>query len=153
MATRRRLTWLDVFTSTPPTGDGLAVVHERDGLDADTMLRVARETNLSEATFLQTATREGADYRHRTFTTAQEIPFAGHPSLGTARGPRCSRSPPGSAAGSLCAFLHRLAGVTALRVDQGLAMGRPSRIDTAMDGDRLRVGGECVVVLQGELRI
>ena len=65
-------------------GNPLAVVHDAEGLDDDTMLAFARETRLSETTFVQPATREGADYRNRIFTVRQEIPFAGHPSLGTA---------------------------------------------------------------------
>jgi trans-2,3-dihydro-3-hydroxyanthranilate isomerase len=81
---RRRLTWLDVFTSIPLTGNQLAVVHDADGLDDATMLAFARETRLSETTFVQTATRPGADYRNRIFSSPGEMPFAGHPSLGTA---------------------------------------------------------------------
>jgi trans-2,3-dihydro-3-hydroxyanthranilate isomerase len=59
-------------------------VHDADGLDEATMLAFARETRLAETTFVQTATDGGADYRNRIFTIASEIPFAGHPSLGTA---------------------------------------------------------------------
>jgi trans-2,3-dihydro-3-hydroxyanthranilate isomerase len=80
----RRLTWLDVFTSRPLAGNGLAVVHDADGVDDTTMLGFARETKLSETTFVQTATEDGADYRNRIWMTTQELPFAGHPSLGTA---------------------------------------------------------------------
>ena len=80
----RRLTWLDVFTSRPLTGNGLAVVHHADGLDDATMLAFARETKLSETSFVQTATEPGADYRNRIWTIVSELPFAGHPSLGTA---------------------------------------------------------------------
>jgi trans-2,3-dihydro-3-hydroxyanthranilate isomerase len=80
----RPLTWLDVFTSSPLAGNGLAVVHDADGLDDATMLAFARETRLSETTFVQTPTAAGADYRNRIWTTSGEIPFAGHPSLGTA---------------------------------------------------------------------
>jgi trans-2,3-dihydro-3-hydroxyanthranilate isomerase len=81
---RRRLTWLDVFTATPLTGNQLAVVHDADGLDDATMLAFARETRLSETTFVQRPTQPGADYRNRIFTMLGEITFAGHPSLGTA---------------------------------------------------------------------
>jgi trans-2,3-dihydro-3-hydroxyanthranilate isomerase len=81
---RRRLTWLDVFTATPLTGNQLAVVHDADGLDDATMLAFARETRLSETTFVQRPTRSDADYRNRIFTMLGEITFAGHPSLGTA---------------------------------------------------------------------
>jgi len=60
------------------------VVHDADGVDDDTMGAFARETRLSETTFVQTPTQEGADYRNRIWTVAGEVPFAGHPSLGTA---------------------------------------------------------------------
>jgi trans-2,3-dihydro-3-hydroxyanthranilate isomerase len=80
----RRLTWLDVFTSRPLAGNGLAVVHDADDLDDATMLGFARETRLPETTFVQTATEDGADYRNRIWMTVGELPFAGHPSLGTA---------------------------------------------------------------------
>jgi trans-2,3-dihydro-3-hydroxyanthranilate isomerase len=81
---RYPVTWLDVFTSTPLTGNQLAVVHDADGIDDATMLAFARETRLSETTFVQTPTQGGADYRNRIWTMPGEIPFAGHPSLGTA---------------------------------------------------------------------
>ena len=76
-------TVLDVFTDTPLAGNALAVVHEADGLDEETMQRFARETRLAETTFVQSPTVEGADYRNRIFTVREEVPFAGHPSLGT----------------------------------------------------------------------
>jgi trans-2,3-dihydro-3-hydroxyanthranilate isomerase len=59
-------------------------VHEADGLGDETMGAFARETLLSETTFVQRPTADGADYRNRIFTVQSEIPFAGHPSLGTA---------------------------------------------------------------------
>lgn len=80
--------WLDVFAEAPLEGNGLAVVLDADGVDDPTMLAFARETGLSETTFVQSATAEaaadGADYRNRIWTISGEIPFAGHPSLGTA---------------------------------------------------------------------
>ena len=78
------VTWLDVFTDRPLAGNGLCVVHDADDLDDATMLAVARETRLSETTFIQQATQDGADYSNRIFATQGELPFAGHPSLGTA---------------------------------------------------------------------
>jgi trans-2,3-dihydro-3-hydroxyanthranilate isomerase len=78
------LTWLDVFTDRPLTGNGLAVVHHADGVPDETMLAFARETRLSETSFVQTATGAGADYRNRIWMTRRELPFAGHPSLGVA---------------------------------------------------------------------
>ena len=59
-------------------------MHDADGVDDETMLRFARETRLSETTFVQAASAEGADYRNRIWMMAGELPFAGHPSLGTA---------------------------------------------------------------------
>lgn len=279
-----RFTLLDVFTSTPLEGNGLAVVHDADELNEATMLAFAVETRLSETTFVQTPTAPaaaaGADYRNRIWTTGQELPFAGHPSLGTAvavayaggrhglsswvqetpaglqpievrlDGRRASASmlqePPvfgdeadaavalaaiglapadgdpelapqvvstgvahllvpirdrdaaarirpdfdaidailaragaltlyaaacdvahgraharsfargigedpatGSAAGPLCAYLAARAGCAAITIAQGVEMGRPSRLEAAMDGDRPRVGGDVVVVVDG----
>lgn len=80
----RRYTLLDVFTATPLEGNQLAVVHDADDLSDQTMLAFARETKLSETTFVQAAGEPGADYRNRIWTVERELPFAGHPSLGTA---------------------------------------------------------------------
>jgi trans-2,3-dihydro-3-hydroxyanthranilate isomerase len=280
------VTWLDVFTATPLTGNGLAVVHAADDLDNATMLAFARETRLSETTFVQTAGDPAADYRNRIWVMAGELPFAGHPSLGTAvavaleRGVReaslvqqthaglqpidvvfssdtlarasmlqepavfgaelgeealavvglrghdadpalpaqvvstglthalipvadaealtrclvdratldafltahgcvtayvahtdratgtviaraffidpltASEDPAtGSAAGPLCALLARHAGIERITVHQGVQMGRPSRIDAALAADRVRVGGDVVVLMRGTLTL
>ncbi|MFL5827830.1 MAG: PhzF family phenazine biosynthesis protein [Thermoleophilaceae bacterium] len=77
-------TFVDVFTHVRFEGNGLAVVHDADRLDEALMLAFARETRLSETTFVQSATDDGADYRNRIFMMSGEVPFAGHPSLGTA---------------------------------------------------------------------
>jgi trans-2,3-dihydro-3-hydroxyanthranilate isomerase len=280
-----RFTWLDVFTAVPCEGNGLAVVHGADELDDDAMLAFARETRLSETTFIQRPTARGADYRNRIWTTAGEIPFAGHPSLGTAiavareRGEETARyvqqtsaglqpvevrldrdrghasmhqEPPwlgpalepahvlaaagleagdaspdlppqvvstgvpqviapvadvatlqrsrpqvealsslltqhgaitlylvagelregavraraffpagggsedpatGSAAGPLCAYLAERMGVSRIDITQGVEMGRPSRLRAEMDGDRPRVSGAAVVLVEGTLRL
>jgi trans-2,3-dihydro-3-hydroxyanthranilate isomerase len=79
-----RITWLDVFAERPLAGNGLAVVDDADDVSDETMLALARETRLSETTFVQTAGTEGADYRNRIWDPHEELPFAGHPSLGTA---------------------------------------------------------------------
>jgi trans-2,3-dihydro-3-hydroxyanthranilate isomerase len=79
-----RYTLLDVFTDQPLTGNGLAVVHGADDVDVAVMQAVARETRLSETSFIQAPAADGADYRHRIFMIGGEIPFAGHPSLGAA---------------------------------------------------------------------
>jgi trans-2,3-dihydro-3-hydroxyanthranilate isomerase len=281
-----RVTWLDVFTATPLAGNALAVVQDADGLDDAAMLRFARETRLSETTFVQAPTRDGADYRNRIWMMSGELPFAGHPSLGTAvavahaRGEREARYiqetraglqpvevelagrrarasmlqepavfgaeldraealgplglraadahpdlPPqvvstggtqvivpvrdasvlerlaperepvralleahgaitvyfaacdpaagtasarayfpdpgavaedpgtGSAAGPLCAYLQRRTGAPRVRIEQGVAMGRPSVLECSMEGDRVRVGGDVVVVVEGSLHL
>lgn len=80
----RPVYWLDVFTDTALAGNPLAVVLEADGLSEETMLAFAREVKLSETTFVQSPSEDGADYRNRIWTITDEIPFAGHPSLGTA---------------------------------------------------------------------
>jgi trans-2,3-dihydro-3-hydroxyanthranilate isomerase len=285
-----RYTLLDVFTETPLEGNGLAVVHAADALDEAAMLAFAREMRLSETTFVQTATAEaadaGADYRNRIWTVTQELPFAGHPSLGTAVavayaagaqgashyvqqtgaglqpidvqldgqratasmlqepavfGPEVDRAealaaiglepadadpalppqivstglaqlivplrdddavarirpdweaiaallvplgaitlyaaacdPPngqaharsfpysedigedpatGSAAGPLCAYLAARTDCVRVAVDQGIEMGRPSRLDAAMEGDRPRVAGGVIVLIDGTLHL
>jgi trans-2,3-dihydro-3-hydroxyanthranilate isomerase len=281
-----RLTWLDVFTSRTLAGNGLAVVHDADDVDDPTMLGFAGETRLSETTFVQTATADGADYRNRIWMTTRELPFAGHPSLGTAvavaraRGDRQARYvqqtgaglqeievefgddhvarasmrqepvrfgaepepslvfatlgldvddghpqlPPqfvscgidhlmvpvreeavlahlhpdadgltallaqgdaacayvcwpepdgvtvqarsffldaagaaedpatGSAAGPLCAYLHARTGASHIEIDQGVAMGRPSRL-ICDAGERVRVAGDVVVLIEGEVTL
>lgn len=276
-----RYTLLDVFTATPLAGNALAVVHGADDLHEPEMLAFARETRLSETTFVQSSFVAGADYRNRIWTVERELPFAGHPSLGTAvavayaagvqgaaryvqetgaglqpidvqldgqratasmlqepavHGPELERSrtltaigltpehadpglpsqvvaagaatlivplrdrealararpdydaiaallgpnraltlyaavcepetgrayarsfvsaatgedpATGSAAGPLCAYLAARTGCASIAIDQGVEMGRPSRLDAAMEGDRPRVGGEVVVVIDG----
>ena len=78
-----RLSLVDVFAETPFSGNPLAVVHEADGLSSEAMQRIARWHNLSETAFLLRPTIEGADYRVRIFTLSRELPFAGHPTLGS----------------------------------------------------------------------
>ncbi|WIG16845.1 PhzF family phenazine biosynthesis protein [Kocuria rosea] len=82
--TSHAISWVDVFSPAPLGGNPLAVVHGADALDEDTMARFARWTNLSETTFQLEPTVPGADYRVRIFTPGGELPFAGHPTLGTA---------------------------------------------------------------------
>ena len=75
---------VDVFTNTPLLGNPVAVVLDADGLDTKTMQAIASWTNLSETTFLLPPTNPQADYRLRIFTPKHELPFAGHPTLGSA---------------------------------------------------------------------
>jgi PhzF family phenazine biosynthesis protein len=74
---------VDVFTDTPYLGNPVAVVLGADGLSTERMQLFARWTNLSETTFVLTPRASGADYRVRIFTPTGELPFAGHPTLGT----------------------------------------------------------------------
>lgn len=74
---------VDVFSSEPLRGNPVAVVHDAEGLTTEQMQRFTRWTNLSEATFLLPPTDPAADYAVRIFTQVGELPFAGHPTLGT----------------------------------------------------------------------
>jgi PhzF family phenazine biosynthesis protein len=80
---RRALLEVDVFAETPYTGNPVAVVLDADGLATEEMQRFASWTNLSETTFVLPPSDPGADYRVRIFTPVAELPFAGHPTLGT----------------------------------------------------------------------
>jgi PhzF family phenazine biosynthesis protein len=75
---------VNVFSATPTGGNPVAVVHDAEGLSDEEMAAFARWTNLSETTFLLPPADPAADYRVRIFTPEQELPFAGHPTLGTA---------------------------------------------------------------------
>jgi len=89
----RRFNQVDVFTATPYTGNPVAVVLDGEGLSTERMQRFAHWTNLSETTFVLPPSESGADYQVRIFTVASataargssvsELPFAGHPTLGT----------------------------------------------------------------------
>jgi PhzF family phenazine biosynthesis protein len=83
MTQTRRYSELDVFTPQPLLGNPLAVVHDGRGLSDAQMAAFARWTNLSETTFLLPPTRPEADYMVRIFTPERELPFAGHPTLGS----------------------------------------------------------------------
>jgi PhzF family phenazine biosynthesis protein len=80
---QRKFKQLDVFTGTPYRGNPLAVVLDGTGLSDERMQHFARWTNLSETTFLLPPEADAADYRVRIFTPGGELPFAGHPTLGS----------------------------------------------------------------------
>ena len=84
MPPTRTFAQVDVFSADPYRGNPVAVVLDADGLDVEQMARIANWTNLSETTFVLTPTEPGADYRLRIFTPSGELPFAGHPTLGSA---------------------------------------------------------------------
>ena len=79
----RAFTQVDVFTTTPYAGNPVAVVVDGTGLSTEEMQRFANWTNLSETTFVLEPTLVNADYLVRIFTPTVELPFAGHPTLGT----------------------------------------------------------------------
>jgi PhzF family phenazine biosynthesis protein len=80
---QRTFKQVDVFTATPYRGNPLAVVLDGTGLSDEEMQHFARWTNLSETTFVLPPTNDAADYRVRIWTPGRELPFAGHPTLGS----------------------------------------------------------------------
>jgi len=116
---------VDVFGGEPLLGNPVAVVLDGDGLDDDAMRRFARWTNLSETTFVLPALHPEADYRVRIFTPASELPFAGHPTLGTCHAwLELSGRPRGDAIVQECE-----AGLIPIRLtDAGLAFAAPPLI-------------------------
>jgi PhzF family phenazine biosynthesis protein len=83
MSRLRPFSQVDVFTAVPYRGNPLAVVLDGEGLSTEEMQHFCNWTNLSEATFLLPPTQAGADYRVRIFSPGRELPFAGHPTLGS----------------------------------------------------------------------
>lgn len=113
----RRYRQIDVFADRPGAGNPLAVVLDADGLDDATMQAIARWTRLPETTFVFPASSPDASYGIRIFSPRREVPFAGHPSVGTAHavldaGLAIARDEPG---GSLL-VQHGLAGPLPLRI-------------------------------------
>ncbi len=112
-----------MFATTPYRGNPVAVVHDADGLTTEQMQEVARWTNLSETTFLLPPGDPGADYRVRIFTTSTELPFAGHPTLGTCH---TWLRAGGSPAGGDTVVQECGAGLVRIRrTDDGLAFAAP----------------------------
>lgn len=92
----RRLQLVDVFHGEPLSGNPLAVVFDAEGLTAEEMQQITRWLNLSETAFLLAPTSSDADYRVRIFTLDREMPFAGHPTLGTCHAWLAAGGKPGS---------------------------------------------------------
>jgi trans-2,3-dihydro-3-hydroxyanthranilate isomerase len=125
-----RFLQVDVFTDTPFGGNPLAVFPEAEGLTGQDMQRLAREMNLSETTFVLPSRAPAADFQVRIFTPARELPFAGHPVVGThwvlahlgrvsLRGPRTR--------------VQFELGVGVLPADLHVAAGRVERVVMAQD--------------------
>jgi PhzF family phenazine biosynthesis protein len=113
---------VDVFTATPYRGNPVAVVLDGDGLADEQMQRFAHWTNLSETTFVLPPTVPGADYHVRIFTPTAELPFAGHPTLGTCHAWLAGEpAPPGDVVVQQCG-----AGLVPVRrTPDGLAFAAP----------------------------
>ncbi len=123
MARSRPFRQVDVFTAEPLLGNPVAVVLDADDLTDADMAALARWTNLSETCFVLAPTEAGADYRVRIFTPGSELPFAGHPTLGTAHAWREAGGTPATAGTIVqeCGI-----GLVALRHDAGrLAFAAP----------------------------
>ena len=124
----RQFRQVDVFTEVPFRGNPVAVVHGADGLSDDQMRQFARWTNLSETTFLLAPTDERADYRVRIFTPSVELPFAGHPTLGSAHAWLEAGGPP---ARQDVIMQQCAAGLIPVRrTPQGLAFAAPPLVRT-----------------------
>ncbi|NGN93426.1 PhzF family phenazine biosynthesis protein [Nocardioides sp. KC13] len=115
---------VDVFTNEPLLGNPVAVVHGADGLSDEQMAAFARWTNLSETTFLLAPTDPAADYRLRIFTVSDELPFAGHPTLGSAHAwLEAGGTPKGERLVQECGV-----GLVELRRDERIAFAAPELI-------------------------
>jgi trans-2,3-dihydro-3-hydroxyanthranilate isomerase len=131
-----RFTLVDLFTSTRLQGNGLAVVHDADGVPDGLMLAFAREARLSETSFIQSPTAEGADYRNRIWMRSGEIPFAGHPSLGVAAAVARARSE-----GSVTYTQQTRAGLQPIDVDVADGVTHVSMLqEPAVFGPELEAG-------------
>jgi PhzF family phenazine biosynthesis protein len=132
----RPISQVDVFTSVPYLGNPVAVVLDGGGLSSGEMQRFANWTNLSETTFVLPPGTDGADYRVRIFTPVAELPFAGHPTLGTCHAwLQAGGTPrqPGTIVQECGAGL-----VTLRQTADGLAFGAPPVLrDGPVDGELL----------------
>jgi PhzF family phenazine biosynthesis protein len=120
---RRPFAEVDVFAGPAYSGNPVAVVLDATGLETERMQQFARWTNLSETTFLLPPADPGADYRVRIFAPTRELPFAGHPTLGTCHA-RLSTAEGARSKGTV--VQECLAGLVRLRQSEGrLAFAGP----------------------------
>lgn len=134
MAMLRPFAQIDVFSSLAYGGNPVAVVLDAQDLDTGDMQRFARWTNLSETTFVLPPTRHDASYRVRIFTPSTELPFAGHPTLGTCHAWLAYTSTTADAAESIVQECE--AGLVELRwIDDRLAFGAPPVIRSGSVSD------------------
>jgi PhzF family phenazine biosynthesis protein len=137
---------IDVFTTTPYRGNPVAVVLDGQGLSTEEMQRFAHWTNLSETTFVLPPTRQGADYRVRIFTPVAELPFAGHPTLGTCYAWLSELSEQERTARGDVVVQECAAGLVTVRTTQdGLAFAAPPLVRSGpVDEDVIKHVAECL---------
>ena len=118
---------VDVFTTTPYRGNPVAVVLDGQGLTGERMQQFANWTNLSETTFVLPPSAGGADYRVRIFTPVAELPFAGHPTLGTCHAWLAAEQAAGRAATPTGVVVQECGAglVPVRRTPEGLAFAAP----------------------------
>ena len=137
---------VDVFSEHPLLGNPVAVVHAADDLSDEQMAAFARWTNLSETTFLLAPTGPEADYRLRIFTPGGELPFAGHPTLGSAHAwLEAGGRPAGEHLVQECG-----AGLVGLRRDGPLAFAAPPLRRSGPAAPEVRAANEHPVDLNQE---
>jgi PhzF family phenazine biosynthesis protein len=146
----RQFREVDVFTDVPYRGNPLAVVLGADGLTTEQMQRFANWTNLSETTFVLEPNGGEADYRVRIFTPSQELPFAGHPTLGT-----CHAWLEAGGAPRIRGMMIQEcgAGLVTVRTDEnGLKFGAPPLVRSgAVDEELARHIAEILRISRGEI--
>lgn len=124
---------VDVFGAAPYTGNPVAVILDGAGLSSTEMQQIANWTNLSETTFVLPATQPGADYRVRIFTPRAELPFAGHPTIGTAHALlEAGRIEPDGDG-----RLVQECGAGLVRLQASIVDGKPGRIEFELPAPRL----------------
>ncbi|MFN3943313.1 MAG: PhzF family phenazine biosynthesis protein [Allosphingosinicella sp.] len=145
---------VDVFGTGPFTGNPLAVVSDAEELSTTEMQRIARWLNLSETAFLLPPTRPDADYRVRIFTLARELPFAGHPTLGSchawlAAGGRQSLSDAVvQECGAGLVRIRRQEDRLAFAAPPLIRAGRPAEAEIVQVADVLRIDRSAIVDAQ-----
>src|SRR5947208_3558829 len=161
---------VDVFTDEPLAGNQLAVFTDAREIPEAQLQRLAREMNLSETTFVYPPSGDG-HVRMRIFTPATELPFAGHPTLGTAfvlAAPlQLGAIRIETAGGTVPVAIERdgarivfgrIEFGDEIEISQGAEIGRPSTLYARAEGsadavERVEVGGSAVVVARGELQL
>lgn len=145
---------VDVFTSVPFKGNPVAVVLDGGGLSSQQMQQIANWTNLSETTFVVPVTQAGADYHVRIFTPRAELPFAGHPTIGTAHAlleAGLIVAHDGALVQQCRAGLVKLAVTRDAQGAQSIAFTLPEPTVTALDAQQVaQLEGALGVALQGE---